>query len=228
MRRWSLLAPTAHRCTRNTTNTRIVYRSITRICHILRVGMQNSSGLATMSQVRIQDYLVSVLNRHISRWWLGKYFAGAPRDCTSGICDKTGVSDVLNVSYLFRADRTRSFVFDNYTWEPKSPEYSFYHGKLIPARIPLAAMISGEGNRKFIFTRHADRRPLLQDHSSVGHSNLGMMRLALSPESTLTKSVRNRNVSPLILRKSTTRQCDLARPLGHRTYSTDGWKSSTR
>lgn len=39
-----------------------------------------------------------------------------------------------------------SFVFDNYTWSQDPPEYSNYHGKLIPSRIPLTAIMSGKFN----------------------------------------------------------------------------------
>ena len=35
------------------------------------------------------------------------------------------------------------FVFYNYTWELDGPDYSTYNGHLIPARIPLTAIISG-------------------------------------------------------------------------------------
>lgn len=35
------------------------------------------------------------------------------------------------------------FVFDNYTWARDGPEYAAYNGRLIPARIPLSAIISG-------------------------------------------------------------------------------------
>ncbi|KAF7965096.1 hypothetical protein HWV62_45727 [Athelia sp. TMB] len=37
----------------------------------------------------------------------------------------------------------RSFVFDNFTWSYDDELYSEYNGKLIPARIPLTAMITG-------------------------------------------------------------------------------------
>ncbi|OJA20557.1 hypothetical protein AZE42_09786 [Rhizopogon vesiculosus] len=37
----------------------------------------------------------------------------------------------------------RALVFDNFTWERDAPDYSTYNGKLIPARIPLSAIISG-------------------------------------------------------------------------------------
>ena len=75
---------------------------------------------------------------------------------------------------------------------------------------------------------HADLRPVLQDHSSVGHSKLVTMHLGLSPESTTRKCVQKRNVSLLTLRQLTTRQSDIARPLGHRTCSIDGWRNSAR
>ncbi|KAG1845693.1 hypothetical protein DFJ58DRAFT_800499 [Suillus subalutaceus] len=37
----------------------------------------------------------------------------------------------------------RAFVFDNFTWERDSIDYSTFNGKLIPSRIPLSAIISG-------------------------------------------------------------------------------------
>ncbi|KAG1738934.1 uncharacterized protein EDB91DRAFT_1288158 [Suillus paluster] len=37
----------------------------------------------------------------------------------------------------------RSFVFDNFTWEQDAIDYATYNGKLIPARIPLSAIIGG-------------------------------------------------------------------------------------
>lgn len=40
----------------------------------------------------------------------------------------------------------RRFVFDNYTWARDGPEYAEWNGKVIPARIPLTALISGELN----------------------------------------------------------------------------------
>jgi hypothetical protein len=53
-------------------------------------------------------------------------------------------------SYVVRlVDRNRNsgilrFVFDDYTWDKDTTEpYSTYNGKLIPARIPLSAIISG-------------------------------------------------------------------------------------
>ncbi|KAH7885742.1 hypothetical protein F5I97DRAFT_1145854 [Phlebopus sp. FC_14] len=49
----------------------------------------------------------------------------------------------LLVNALLAHTVKRSFVFDNYTWERDGPEYADYNGKLIPARIPLSAIISG-------------------------------------------------------------------------------------
>lgn len=43
------------------------------------------------------------------------------------------------------------FVFDNFTWDRDGPEFSDYNGKLIPARIPMSAMISGEIPTSSIF-----------------------------------------------------------------------------
>ncbi|KAJ7692998.1 hypothetical protein B0H17DRAFT_1159545 [Mycena rosella] len=48
---------------------------------------------------------------------------------------------VLN-AYLAYAAR-RAYVFDNYTWAREGPEISSFNGKLIPARIPLSALITG-------------------------------------------------------------------------------------
>lgn len=47
---------------------------------------------------------------------------------------------------LNRRHRTLSFrfVFDNFTWERDGPEFTEYNGKLIPSRIPLSTMISGQ------------------------------------------------------------------------------------
>ena len=46
------------------------------------------------------------------------------------------------VGSLAQLDIAR-FVFYNYTWELDNPDYSTYNGHLIPARIPLTAIISG-------------------------------------------------------------------------------------
>ncbi|KAJ7147672.1 hypothetical protein C8R43DRAFT_889607 [Mycena crocata] len=56
---------------------------------------------------------------------------------------------LLNAELAFRANR--AFVFDNYTWDRDGPPYTLYGadeaagkaGKLIPARVPLSAMIGG-------------------------------------------------------------------------------------
>ena len=37
-----------------------------------------------------------------------------------------------------------SYVFDDYSWDRDGPAYSKFNGKLIPSRIPLSAIISGE------------------------------------------------------------------------------------
>ncbi|KAI0061373.1 hypothetical protein BV25DRAFT_1826885 [Artomyces pyxidatus] len=48
---------------------------------------------------------------------------------------------VLNAHLAYLAKRT--YVFDNYTWEVTSEDYSDYNGKPIPARIPLTALLAG-------------------------------------------------------------------------------------
>ncbi|KAJ7069185.1 hypothetical protein C8F01DRAFT_1245395 [Mycena amicta] len=48
---------------------------------------------------------------------------------------------VLN-AYLAYASQ-RAYVFDNYTWEREGPDVTSWNGHLIPARIPLSAIISG-------------------------------------------------------------------------------------
>ncbi|KAH7910293.1 hypothetical protein BJ138DRAFT_1114221 [Hygrophoropsis aurantiaca] len=37
----------------------------------------------------------------------------------------------------------RSFVFNDYVWNPDGSRYSLYNGKLIPSRIPLTALLGG-------------------------------------------------------------------------------------
>ncbi|KAG8220778.1 hypothetical protein J3R82DRAFT_2210 [Butyriboletus roseoflavus] len=49
----------------------------------------------------------------------------------------------LLLNALLSYETNRAFVFDNYTWEREGPEFAEYNGKLIPARIPLSAIISG-------------------------------------------------------------------------------------
>nr|GAT55983.1 predicted protein [Mycena chlorophos] len=51
---------------------------------------------------------------------------------------------VLNAYLAYAADR--AYVFDNYTWDREGPEVSQWHGKKIPARIPLSATITGESS----------------------------------------------------------------------------------
>jgi hypothetical protein len=36
-----------------------------------------------------------------------------------------------------------SYVFENYTWDKTSDDFSNYNGKPIPARVPLTALLSG-------------------------------------------------------------------------------------
>lgn len=38
---------------------------------------------------------------------------------------------------------TRSFVFDNYTWNGDGSDYTDYNGKLIPSQIPHTVMMRG-------------------------------------------------------------------------------------
>ena len=35
------------------------------------------------------------------------------------------------------------YVFDNYTWDKTSGDFSTFNGKPIPARVPLTALLSG-------------------------------------------------------------------------------------
>ncbi|KAJ3744267.1 hypothetical protein DFH05DRAFT_1494529 [Lentinula detonsa] len=37
----------------------------------------------------------------------------------------------------------RSFVFDNYTWDRSTSEYSSFNGKTIPSRVPVSTMLAG-------------------------------------------------------------------------------------
>ena len=45
--------------------------------------------------------------------------------------------------YSFAQRGIARFVFYNYTWDLEGPDYSTYNGHLIPARIPISAIISG-------------------------------------------------------------------------------------
>ena len=51
------------------------------------------------------------------------------------------------------ADR---FVFDNFTWDRDRTDYSQfkYNGNLIPAQVPLSALISGESTLLFLGVVH--------------------------------------------------------------------------
>ncbi|KAG9309925.1 hypothetical protein JVU11DRAFT_9957 [Chiua virens] len=53
------------------------------------------------------------------------------------------VMQELLLNALLAHETNRAFVFDNYTWARDGPEYAEYNGRLIPARIPLSAIISG-------------------------------------------------------------------------------------
>ncbi|KAI0288655.1 hypothetical protein BC826DRAFT_915561 [Russula brevipes] len=48
---------------------------------------------------------------------------------------------VLNAHLAYLAKRT--YVFENYTWEQTSSDFSQFNGKPIPARVPLTALLSG-------------------------------------------------------------------------------------
>ncbi|TCD63175.1 hypothetical protein EIP91_005872 [Steccherinum ochraceum] len=52
------------------------------------------------------------------------------------------MQELILDAYLAHKDG-RAFVFDNYTWDRHGPEYSEYHGHLIPSRIPLTALLAG-------------------------------------------------------------------------------------
>ncbi|TCD63173.1 hypothetical protein EIP91_005870 [Steccherinum ochraceum] len=52
------------------------------------------------------------------------------------------MQELIFDAYLAHKDG-RAFVFDNYTWDRHGPEYSDYHGHLIPSRIPLTALLAG-------------------------------------------------------------------------------------
>lgn len=90
---------------------------------------------------------------------VGKRHAGAPPQRPPGTRDKssvsrseyTGVGNKMMMAPLFCFFR---FVFDNYTWARDGPEHVEYNGKLIPARIPLSAIISGASSlRPYSFSR---------------------------------------------------------------------------
>src|SRR6266550_2898286 len=46
------------------------------------------------------------------------------------------------IRFIAQLDLAR-FVFYNYTWDLTSPDYSTYNGHVVPARIPLSAIIAG-------------------------------------------------------------------------------------
>ncbi|KAH7910292.1 hypothetical protein BJ138DRAFT_1114220 [Hygrophoropsis aurantiaca] len=52
------------------------------------------------------------------------------------------MQDYIMMSLLAHATN-RSFVFNDYVWNPDSSLYSDFNGKLIPSRVPLSALISG-------------------------------------------------------------------------------------
>ncbi|KAF9219945.1 hypothetical protein BS17DRAFT_788327 [Gyrodon lividus] len=47
------------------------------------------------------------------------------------------------INALLAHATNRAFVFDNFTWDRNGPDYAEFNGKLIPARIPLSALVSG-------------------------------------------------------------------------------------
>ncbi|KAJ3836932.1 hypothetical protein EV361DRAFT_920187 [Lentinula raphanica] len=48
---------------------------------------------------------------------------------------------ILNTHLAFLSGR--SFVFDNYTWDRSTSEYSSFNGKTIPSRVPVSTMLAG-------------------------------------------------------------------------------------
>lgn len=73
---------------------------------------------------------------------MGKCHAGAFDECIIG---SHNAKSVRPLSHELHSCPTlpASFVFDNFTWERGVSDYSTYNDKLIPARIPLSAIISG-------------------------------------------------------------------------------------
>ncbi|KAH0836501.1 hypothetical protein J3R83DRAFT_8138 [Lanmaoa asiatica] len=69
-----------------------------------------------------------------------KYFFPANHAHSSGWGN---VMQDFVVMGLLAHTTNRSFVFDDYVWNPDGSLYSEYNGKLIPSRIPLSALLGG-------------------------------------------------------------------------------------
>ncbi|KIJ65217.1 hypothetical protein HYDPIDRAFT_111123 [Hydnomerulius pinastri MD-312] len=69
-----------------------------------------------------------------------KYFFAANHAHSSGWGNV--MQDFVMMGLLAHATN-RSFVFDDYIWNPDGSRFSDYNGKLIPSRIPLSALLSG-------------------------------------------------------------------------------------
>ncbi|KIJ11109.1 hypothetical protein PAXINDRAFT_164153 [Paxillus involutus ATCC 200175] len=69
-----------------------------------------------------------------------KYFFAANHAHSSGWGNV--MQDFLMMGLLAHATN-RSFVFDDYVWNPDGSRYTDYNGKLIPSRIPLSALLGG-------------------------------------------------------------------------------------
>ncbi|KAF9219951.1 hypothetical protein BS17DRAFT_788339 [Gyrodon lividus] len=69
-----------------------------------------------------------------------KYFFAANHAHSSGWGNI--MQDLIMMGLLAHATN-RSFVFDDYVWNPDGSLYTDYNGKLIPSRIPLSALLSG-------------------------------------------------------------------------------------
>jgi hypothetical protein len=69
-----------------------------------------------------------------------KYFFPANHATSSGWGNV--MQDYVMMGLLAHA-ANRSYVFDDYIWNPDGSLYSDYNGKLIPSRTPLSALLSG-------------------------------------------------------------------------------------
>ncbi|KAH7924168.1 hypothetical protein BV22DRAFT_1067370 [Leucogyrophana mollusca] len=69
-----------------------------------------------------------------------KYFWAANHAHSSGWGNV--MQDFVMMGLLAHATG-RSFVFNDYVWNPDGSQYSDYNGKLIPSRIPLSALLGG-------------------------------------------------------------------------------------
>ncbi|KAI0095006.1 hypothetical protein BDY19DRAFT_915846 [Irpex rosettiformis] len=69
-----------------------------------------------------------------------KYLWVASHSCCSGWGNV--MQDLILTAHLTHASG-RGFVFDDYEWVRGGPAYSEWNGKVIPAHIPLSAIISG-------------------------------------------------------------------------------------